>query len=544
MNQKIQVKSGSNLLKVALDYGIIIDGTCQGRGTCGKCKVLITKGNSREYTAEEITHLTKEERSKGMRLACAVTVNQDTCVIVPKEYQAEESYIEKTWNKYKDGENQKIYGVVFDIGTTSVEAVLYDLATQEDIIRITVNNPQSIYGADVISRISYSNQREGNLSKLKKLIHDCCNHLIGQMIDYVWKCSQNKKKNLIEDSEIINRIGYNRIHKCVFLGNTIMSHLFLGKDVNGLSRTPFSPAYTGMVSWNNEKEEFHMNRQGEVIVLPGLSGQVGSDTLGCILATDLIHQKGKSLMIDIGTNSEIVLAEDGNMICCSTAAGPAFEGASIYQGMRANKGGIKGVRIREDQLELDVIGEEFPIGICGSGIIDLIGELVEEGIIDETGRIVSVSETDSLLRHRIIEGIGNEFLLFESLGKASVKVIQKDIREVQMAKGAIYAGIMALLEERHLTPDQLDRVYLAGAFGNNINIQNAIKIGLLPEISLEKFKLIGNGSLEGGALFLLSKVSKEEVISISEQIQHLELAYSDSFRELFIQSMNLKRIKG
>lgn len=532
MNQRVDVEPGSNLLQLALDHGININGICQGKGTCGKCKVLITKGNPREYTAEEMKHLTSEERSKGTHLACAMNVKQDTCVIIPRESQIEDKKIVVKSNQGQDLTNKDgdSYGMVFDIGTTSVEAALYNLVSGKEIVRFTKNNPQSSYGADVISRISYCNQKEENIYKLKKMIIDCCNEMIHEIIDNNW----------VVYSEIRKGIGYNNIYKCVFLANTTMSHIFLGKSVKGLSKAPFSPVYTGMISWINERAEFYMNNQGEIIMLPGLSGQVGSDTLGCILTTDLIHKDGISLIIDIGTNSEVVLGDNGRLVCCSSAAGPAFEGASISQGMRATIGGIKGARIYKDQLELDIVGDGTPIGICGSGIIDIIGELVQEGIIDETGRIVSPTETTSLLRDRIIQGEGNDFLLSSPWSRDVVKITQKDIREVQMAKAAIYAGIMTLLEEKGISLSQIDQVYLAGAFGNNINIRNAIRIGLLPDIPIEKFAFIGNGSLEGGALFLLSQIAEDEVIKISKDIEHIELANNSNFRDLFIHSMNFK----
>lgn len=547
MNQHVEVDGASNLLEVATDHGIKINAVCQGRGTCGKCKVLITKGNSAEYSPEEIKHLTSEERKKGTRLACAINIVEDICVIVPREYQVEETIkkisqkSDMPVNKESDEELIDSYGIVFDIGTTSVEAALYHMSSQQEIIRITKTNPQSQYGADIITRISYSNQKKDNRERLTRLIRDCCNDIIDKIIEQNNIHSNSYTKKIEEISENIDAISYNKIHRCVFLGNTTMSHLFLGESVEGLARAPFTPSYSGMISWRNTDNEFHMSIQGENTFLPGLSGQVGSDTLGCILATNMRYQEGISIIVDIGTNSEVVLGINGEMVCCSSAAGPAFEGASISQGMRASIGGIKGAKINKGQLELDIIGNGHSIGICGSGIIDIIGELVEEGIIDETGRIISPEETESPLRDRIITGESNTFLLSSPWDKVPVKIIQKDIREVQMAKAAIYAGIMTLLEENNIAITQIDRVYLAGAFGNNINIKNAIKIGLLPALPIEKYKFIGNGSLEGGALLLLSKVSKEEVIYISENMNHIELANNDYFRELFVQSMNFKK---
>lgn len=548
MNKRIEVSSGTSLLQAALDCSIDVDAVCGGKGTCGKCKMLVTKGNLKDYNEIELDHLSQEELSSGMRLACKMKVNSDSCAIIPnesrKKYETRQLHLENNeeleQDKLKDFSDH--YGITFDIGTTSVEACLINLEDKQRLIQISTNNTQSPYGADVISRISYSNQSKDNLLRLQKLIWDCCNKLIDQLLIRYGLILEGKfSSNKIEDVNNKNLI-YNRIKKCVILGNTTMIHIFLGKSVKGLARIPFEGVCYDMQYLANKEKQFHMDPKGEVIVLPGIRGHVGSDTLGCIIDTDLGNQKGINLLIDIGTNGEMVISQGQEMICCSTAAGPAFEGACIYQGIRAKNGAIKGVKIEDNKIILDVVGDVKPEGICGSGVIDAIAELIKVGIIDETGRILTQGEVESPLSSRIINENGIRFILAYSQNGPNIVLTQQDVREVQLAKAAIYAGTISLLKEVGVKRKDLNRLYLAGAFGSNINVDNAIRIGLLPDIDRNRVSLIGNGSLNGGVMVILSEVSLEEIVNIRNNVKHIELANDDEFRKRYIDAINFTKV--
>ncbi len=535
MNKKIQINAGSNLFHAAMENGIDFGGICSGNRTCGKCKAMITKGNNRKYSKEERKLLTEEERNSGIRLTCCFTITEDTCVIISgkKEKQSQvsrkEDKIEDSFgNLLTNSLAKEHYGIALDIGTTSVAARLWNLDRKEFIDEISTKNPQSLYGADVITRITYANSSGDNVRRLAYLIRECCNTLLLRL-------------------SAEHNINTNQIEAAVITANTTMSHLFLGKSVEKLAKVPFQGISYEGVKLKASDVGFQMHPNGQVYVMPGIAGHVGSDTLGCILAKDLNHAKGNHLLVDIGTNGEIVLAKEGGLMVCSTAAGPAFEGASLHQGMRAIEGAISKVNIRNNLIEVELIGPEkgsaltysmnrngkavgeigdiYPIGICGSGVIEAISELLNNHIMDETGRLLGQ------------EGDNNYVTLWKHHDK-EVILTQKDIRELQLAKGAIYTGIMLLLKEAELSKSQLNYIYLAGAFGSNIDLKKAVHIGLLPPIEPDRINYIGNGALDGASKVLLGQISKAETESISKKIKHLELALCKEFQEEFLKAVN------
>lgn len=535
MNKKIQINAGSNLFHAAMENGIDFGGVCSGNRTCGKCKAMITKGNNRKYSKEERKLLTEEERNSGIRLTCCFTITEDTCVIISgkKEKQSQvsrkEDKIEDSFgNLLTNSLAKEHYGIALDIGTTSVAARLWNLDRKEFIDEISTKNPQSLYGADVITRITYANSSGDNVRRLAYLIRECCNILLLRL-------------------SAEHNINTNQIEAAVITANTTMSHLFLGKSVEKLAKVPFQGISYEGVKLKASDVGFQMHPNGQVYVMPGIAGHVGSDTLGCILAKDLNHAKGNHLLVDIGTNGEIVLAKEGELMVCSTAAGPAFEGASLHQGMRAIEGAISKVNIRNNLIEVELIGPEkgsaltysmnrngkavgeigdiYPIGICGSGVIEAISELLNNHIMDETGRLLGQ------------EGDNNYVTLWKHHDK-EVILTQKDIRELQLAKGAIYTGIMLLLKEAELSKSQLNYIYLAGAFGSNIDLKKAVHIGLLPPIEPDRINYIGNGALDGASKVLLGQISKAETESISKKIKHLELALCKEFQEEFLKAVN------
>ena len=511
MNRKAVAKTGDNILGIARSLGIDLDAICSGYGSCKKCKVIISKGNNKQLTQLEEETFTKEEVASGLRLACQYVVTSDICVIVPGSNQTKKSLGIKKNVPYRAN---KRLGVAFDLGTTSVAASLWDLDEKRKLGYVTGNNKQRVFGADVISRITYSLESQNNLHRLQGLILKTCNELIHELLEQVQ----------LDEGSILSIVA---------VGNTTMSHLFVGERVEAFSKSGIPPTFMEGDSRNANQMGLLSNSLAQIDILPNIGGHVGSDTLACILATKIYDTDETCLIIDVGTNGEMVLASKGRMLACSTAAGPAFEGATISQGMRAIPGAISEVIIEGEDIRLKVIGNVEPIGICGSGIIDAIAGMKNNGYIDHTGRILKSNGKDHDL-----ENWNPNFLLARMEGEKVVSIIQKDIREVQLAKAAIHAGVTVLLKQMELSLDEVDHVYLAGAFGSHINIQNAITIGLLPCIDVKKVKYIGNGALQGAEQVLNNIVTLTEVKAIRNKVEHLELAQEDTFKEEYIKSIN------
>lgn len=512
LNKKIQVEAGVNLYQAARENGIDLGGICSGYKSCGKCKALITKGNIKKYEPEELRLLSKDELDSGMRLTCCFTVVEDTCVILSTN-RFNTDQISKKSDKIaiREESNNNQYGIAFDIGTTSVVAELWNLNEKEKLGQVSKQNPQTLYGADVISRITYANLSIDHLKKLSDTIRKCCNELIRELLDQY-------------------NIDRYSVESVVIAANTTMTHLFLNNSVQNMLRIPFIGNLYEGVEKKASQIGMEVHPKASVYIMPGIGGHVGSDTVACILAKDLLHINGNVLLIDIGTNGEIVLSKDGRLTACSTAAGPAFEGASLHQGMRAIDGAITKIEINQENITVDFIGSEkgnaYPIGICGSGVIESVSELLNHGIIDDTGRLLGIA------------GTKNYVTLWEETDR-QVILTQKDIRELQLAKAAIYAGMCILLREEKITFSQLDKLYLAGAFGSNINIEKAINIGLLPNINPSKIEYIGNGALTGASKLLLSEVNKQDAEQIRLNTKHLELALSNDFQNEFINAISL-----
>lgn len=523
INKKIEIEKEENLYRLAMENGIDLGGTCGGKKTCGKCKVLITKGNDKSYLPEELDTLSEEEKKKGIRLACCVTVTNDMCAIsmIPNKDRDENLHGTSESTKVKQIRKDGLqYGVAFDIGTTNVVAQLWDITNKEKLSNIERPNPQSLYGKDVISRITYGSESKENLGTLTSLIRNCCNQLIEGLI----KAEGINKEDIVQG---------------VVAANTTMTQIFCGHSVEGLRKVPviFAESEGGLHSESPYKgkvykaEELGIQIQGEgsIYVLPSIGGHVGSDILAGLHSINRQDNKENFLFIDIGTNGEIALCIDGKVSVCSTAAGPAFEGAVLQQGMTASDGAITKVEIKEDRFILDYIGNEkkeiYPIGICGPGALEAVYELIIHGKMDETGRLLGEY------------GDNNYVPLYDS-EKGRVILTQKDIREIQLAKGAIYAGCMTLLKTCRISIGDIDRIYIAGAFGSHLDVKKAMAIGLLPKTSPQKIICVGNQSLEGAGKMLLEEKDLSELEKISTSIDHIDLALDSSFEEEFIDAIS------
>ncbi len=593
--RSVQVEDGTNLLQFLREQGVAMDTPCGGKGTCGKCAVKIA-GLPNAPKERESTLLGFERLDKGYRLACMNRITADL-EVYPEEVRAGEAsiitggkqrniqlspivkkqYIEMPMPALHDqvpdlerlmeavkpdiagldisvlrelagilkksgykvtlvsaggkltavepGDTTGIlYGTAFDIGTTTVAAYLYDLNTGECAAVGSMLNPQRKFGADVISRISHSMQSDEGRSELQSLIAECINELINRLV---------KKAGITHEA----------VYAAVFTGNTTMLHLLMGLDASGMAVSPFIPVTTGLQHFSADAVGVQINKHGVGVALPGVSAYVGADTIAAILSSGMYEKEEISLLVDIGTNGEIVLGGKDWMMSCSTAAGPAFEGANIRSGVGGIAGAIDTVGAAP-LFEYTTIGNASPVGICGSGIIDAVAELLDAEIIDETGRLADEDDAEHLAREcreRLVDLDGvRSFIIVEEGEKGSaskIAITQKDIRELQNAKAAIAAGIDTLVKLSGAGYDSVGKVYLAGGFGSSINIKNAVKIGLLPRALEDRIEAIGNASGTGASEGLLSEQMLKLSEKLKEKVKYVELSASADFVEKYVEHM-------
>ena len=417
------------------------------------------------------------------------------------------------------------YGISFDIGTTTVVGNLWNLEVGTSLQIVAKTNPQNIFGADVISRINYCEDDPIKFIEIRGKIISCLNETIEELL-------------------INNKVDRQNITKITVVGNTTMSHIFAGFNPKSLARSPFTPAFTGEKEFKANELLLNINPEAKVILLPNIAGHVGSDITGGILATRLEKLNGLNLFIDIGTNGEIVLTKGNKTFACSTAAGPAFEGAAIYQGMRAASGAIESVQVKNGTVFFKTIDRSEPVGICGSGLIEALSEMIKNGLINKTGRLLLPDEIkgeplqeDLALRLRVGPK-GREFVLVFKEDGEDIVITQMDIREVQLAKGAIYAGIKLMLAELNQEIKDIDRLIIAGAFGTYIDKESGLTIGILPDVSPDRIIFVGNAAGTGASLVLLSEVERNRANEIVKNIEHLELATCKNFQEEYLKAMS------
>lgn len=582
-NIQAEVSAGMSVMAVAADAGLEMEGPCGGKGTCGKCRVKLIGQHGEEWVR-----------------ACQTLVNRDLVVEIPQaevlvqrksdlsqsllhverasgiekvkikvaqssiEYQVSDAdrFLEALGREdvklslealralpgalrqhQNDGwvsavfcedeilaieagdTSERLYGLAIDIGTTTVVAALVDLRRGETLATASASNTQNIFGADVIARIEHSTQKPKGLEQLQhrvlQVIHKLITHLATEI-----------------------GIKEEEIYQVTVVGNTTMSHLFLAVDPANLAPSPFIPGFSRLVSLKAKELGLNIAPQARVYVLPNIAGYVGADTVGVILATELDQKQGIHLAVDIGTNGEIILAVHGKIWTCSTAAGPAFEGAQIQFGMRAATGAIEKVRITEEGLQLQVIGNGEPKGICGSGLLDLVAELVRVGIIEESGRMIGAEEgadLPSALWQRLRKtSSANSFILAQACaGQEAVVLTQKDVRELQLAKAAMRAGIEILLSTAGIRYQELDQVLLAGAFGNYVDKYSALALGLLPPVSADQIQVVGNAAGAGAQLALISRAVLERSMKIARQVVHVEVSSRSDFQDKFVNALSL-----
>lgn len=458
----VQVEAGTTLLQAQIAAGLRPDAPCGGKGTCGKCIVLLD--------GQEV-------------LTCQTTVDRDMTVITRQEQSVNVLTGGLNVKTTPDGAHK--YVLAIDIGTTTVVGYLLSGIDGQMLASASCVNPQSQFGADVISRIQHAMDVGGEA--LSACIRRALRELTAQVCE---------KADITPDD----------ISAASIVGNTAMHHLLLGIDPKPLVTPPYMPAV------------FEAMEAGKARILPNIAGFVGGDTVGCMVSTRFDRLEDLTLLIDIGTNGEMVLGNKHRRIACSTAAGPAFEGAKISCGMRGAEGAVDHVTLKDGEISYHVIGEGQPKGLCGSGLLDLVAVLLDAEIISGSGRME-----------------GKEYRLCDN-----VTLTQKDVREVQLAKAAIRAGIELLAEQMGVEVADIKRVYLAGAFGNYMDPASACRIGMIPPVLLDRIEPIGNAAGQGAILCALSRTEFTYSQQIAAHTEFLELASLPDFQDCYVDALEFE----
>lgn len=595
---EVFVPAGTLLSKAAAAAGVFIESPCGGVATCGKCRVVVS-GGCDEPAATERKRLGDDEIAAGVRLACQARVLAESKVMVPdssrsrvqkilssatlrdcvvmsgitktlcemsapslNDETAEFERIETIFarqnrqikpnlnvirklsqilrdNDYnvtvvthddvliaveKGDTTSDCYGIAYDLGSTTIVGYLMDLYTGTELAVSSVMNPQMAYGDDLVSRISFATTQQGGAEVLQAVVVDALNRVAREAAEAAG-------------------VSTDSIYKATIVGNTCMTHLLLGIDVTSLGQSPYVPSVCADITLPAVELGLSICAESPVVVLPNVAGFVGSDLVAVLLASEWKDNGRTRLAVDIGTNGEMALWYDGKTYSCSAAAGPAFEGAGISCGMRGGPGAIDSVQIGES-VEITTIQSQAPIGLCGSGLVDAIAQMLDAGIIDETGRMLSISQAGELpaaLRDRLVETeAGMEFILAvkeESGNGRDISLTAMDIRRVQLAKGSIHAAIQTLIRAAGACDNELDEILLAGAFGNYIRVESAIRIGLIPSISHEQVKSVGNAAGAGARLALLSEDEMAQARELAKSAAHLELAVSPDYQMELMERM-------
>jgi uncharacterized 2Fe-2S/4Fe-4S cluster protein (DUF4445 family) len=596
--ETLGISKGESLLQALKKQGVYLVASCGGKGICGKCRISLIEGECR---IESTGKLEPHEIASGITLACQTFPGEDILIDIPKEsrlvvgdaieisrakditellqslvteisplvkwvpldipppsIQNNISDLERLKNEikekglkgmrfshgflsslagllrdadwkinlaYTDGleaifislrGSKNRYGIAVDIGTTTVVVYIVDLMDGRLIDVGSTYNSQIRFGDDVITRIIHAVE-SGGLDELKEVVVDDINNLLTPLVE---------KHNIsIED-----------IESAVISGNTTMSHLFWGLNPAYIREEPYTPTLNTFPLWRSGTAKLNINAQSPVYTVPCVASYIGGDIVAGVLASKMHKNSEIALFMDIGTNGEIVIGNNEWLVTAACSAGPCFEGSGIKHGMRATRGAVELIKINPYTFEptLGVIGNGKPVGICGSGMIDAITEMFLTGVIDQKGKFVNDLNTD-----RIREGFeGYEFLFYKD-NRRDIVLTEVDIENILRAKAAIYAGISLLLKKVGFTLSDIERVYIAGGFGNYLNVDKAIIIGMLPDLPKEKFRFLGNTSIAGAYLCLLSDKMREEAEEIANKMTNVELSVSKRFMEEYMSALFL-----
>lgn len=614
IGKRIFLNEPTGGLKAIIDAGLGIKSVCAGKGTCGKCRIVILNKGKKPASKQEQEILSPDEIDNGVRLACQQIFDRNLIIYIPSSSLSEEQKLqvrgeekiievdpvckkyfvklkeanlgdlESDFNRIKsflknkynlkvnsidyrslvempsiirnnlweitvtvrndeiiliEGKDRtkKNFGLAIDLGTTKIAFLLVDLVTGKTIDSKGVMNPQVSYGEDIMSRLNFAMQSQDNANKIQKVVVAKINEVVSEL------CRKNN-------------LTHKEITEMTIVGNTAMHHLLLGLPVNQLGLSPFVSLTNDSLQIKAREIGIKIAPGGYIFLPPPIAGFVGSDHLAVILATEIYKKKGNYLGIDIGTNTEIVLKSGKKITSVSTASGPAFEGAHIKYGMRAAPGAIERVLIDSKTCipSVQTINDIKPVGICGSGILDAIAELLKAGIINRNGKFKtdldcvrrdSKGEFSYILvpsgggnrRRENSNVLENGKFFTKRCGEKDISINQKDIVEIQLAKGAIRAGIEVLLEHADISFKDIDRIIIAGAFGSYIDPKNVINIGMFPNVQLRKIRQVGNAAGVGAKMILISKKQRANAEKVAKKIRYLELVVFSGFNNHFINSM-------
>ena len=592
------------VLDVAREAGVEIVATCGARGRCRSCRVKVLKGDVPPPTVQDSIQLGTEEVHERFRLSCQTRVIADCTVLPmppiaegghqildsseplgtgrlrldcgvekrlvhadpPVEEHHQTSDLEEILHGLGGGTpvhvsadalrkvpgalrecggeltvtlfdgriidvepgdtTRHVYGMAFDIGTTSVVGSLMDLGSGEQLAAAGSVNPQSVYGGDLMSRIAYAQFDHKRLTTLRAKVLNAVNGFIKAACDEAG-------------------VSPAHVYKIVIVGNTCMHHVFLGIDTSYVGLAPYAPVVRRPLVMPAPELPLKGAPNAQVCFLPIVAGFVGADTMACLLATRIDDSDEIRAFVDIGTNGEVVMGNRDRLMACSAPAGPALEGAQIRHGMRGALGAIEKVRVT-DSVECRVIGNVPPIGICGSGLIDACAAMLDSGVLEPSG-VLRFDDRGSLpagLADRMARIEDKEqFILVhaEETGKGeAVTVTQSDVRQLQLAKGAIFSGIVMLMHVMKLSERDLAELMLCGGFGNYINIENAKRIRLLPDLPSEKITYVGNAALIGGQMALLSETERHRATRLAGRVEHVALATHPRFQEIFVDAISFE----
>ena len=597
------VARGTTVLEAALEAGIEITATCGRRGRCRSCRVKVLSGEIAPPTLNDTIQLGPDGVRERFRLSCQMPAVADCSIAAMPERDelghqilagpdgfspgvlALDSGIEKrliraeaphdenhqtsdieqvlaclpagisrkvpfgvyrklsavlreelgrlTVTTFRDeiidveagDTSERMFGLAFDIGTTTVVGWLHCLRTGESLASMSAVNPQAVYGGDLMSRIAYAQFDQKKLQVLRGRILNLVNEFIEKMA---------------REAEVAPE----HIYKIVVAGNTCMHHLFLGIDTSFVGLAPYAPVVRDPIAVPAGEIPLKRVPNARVCLLPILAGFVGADTIAGIIATRIHESEGIRLLVDIGTNGEVVLGSRDRLLVCSAPAGPTFEGGQVRHGMRGAVGAIEKVSIGED-VSCEVIGEAPAIGICGSGLIDAVAKMLDAGVLDSAGRLwrPGVRPIADRLQARIVkDGESRAFVLVHAAqgGRGDdVLLTQNDIRQLQLAKAAIYGGVVMLQGIMGVSDDQIEEVMLSGGFGNYVNIESAVRIGLLPPVPPARVSYVGNTALLGAQMALMSETERSRAFDIARNIEHVALATRPEFQDIFVEACKL-----
>ena len=599
-----RVPAGVSIFNAANWIGLAIDSTCGGMGTCGKCRVRLRQGYS-SVTPADRKVFSLRELEAGWRLSCRAEVQTDTVCEVPRlmgnpkaalmgfgryvllnpnvhkvplrlsppslddqrsdferlraaledegfevnaslgvrrqlprvlraaEWQVTAVVVGQQLIALEPGDSAaRNYGVAFDIGTTTVVGMLINLVNGAPVAVRSTLNAQASFGADVIARISHVMLSESGLDQLAARIVGSLNELLS---------------GLLAEGQVAPQ----EVYEVVIAGNATMTHLLLGITPEAIGVEPFIPAADDLFQVNACQVGLAVHPEAPLVILPHIGAYVGADLVAGLLATGLQQKSGVRLLVDVGTNGEIILGSLARTLATAAPAGPAFEGARIQDGMRAAVGAIEAVTLSDTGVRLQVIGETAPLGLCGSGLLDIVAQLRLVGLLDASGLLLAPEAAarrvgPELARRMVISPDGvKAFVLADpeiSGNGRAIQLTQRDIRELQFAKGAIAGGIAVLMRELGVSAEDLEEIYLAGSFGSYINPQSARIVGLVPPVPVDRIRAVGNSAGEGARIALLSFRERDLARAIPGRVEYIELSGRADFNDAFIEVLRFPEL--